>query len=76
MHLHSERLVHDWSCLTKLITRLQEFLVVFRHLLSSQHRRAILPKIDQLLDERVLLGTSLASREMFRCEFELSIART
>ncbi|TFK23272.1 atypical/PIKK/TRRAP protein kinase [Coprinopsis marcescibilis] len=44
----------------------KELMVVFRHLLATPHRRALLSHIDKLLDERVLLGTGLASKEMLR----------
>ena len=41
-------------------------MVVFRYLVSTNHRRVLLPHIDKLLEERVLMGTSLASQELVR----------
>ncbi|KAG2013625.1 atypical/PIKK/TRRAP protein kinase [Coprinopsis cinerea AmutBmut pab1-1] len=44
----------------------KELMVVFRHLLATPHRRALLGHIDKLLDEKVLLGTGLASKDSLR----------
>lgn len=41
-------------------------MIVFRHLMGTSHRRALLPQIDKLFDERVLLGTGISSREYIR----------
>lgn len=41
-------------------------MVVFRHLMGTQHRKYLLTKLDKLLDERVLLGTGVGSKEMLR----------
>lgn len=44
----------------------QELMVVFRHLMGTPHRRALFDSLDKLLDEKVLLGTSIASQEALR----------
>ena len=41
-------------------------MIVFRHLIGTPHRKALLPQIDKLFDERVLLGTGMGSRETIR----------
>lgn len=41
-------------------------MVPFRHLMSTSHRRALFNQLDKLFDEKVLLGTGLASRENLR----------
>lgn len=41
-------------------------MVVFRHLMTTQHRKVLLPQIDKLFDETVLLGTGLGSNEILR----------
>lgn len=49
------------------LTRLnQELMVVFRHLMGTAHRRALFDRLDKLFDERVLLGTGVASKEALR----------
>lgn len=42
-------------------------MVVFRHLMGTAYRKALLPQIDKLFDERVLLGTCLGANELLRC---------
>lgn len=42
-------------------------MVVFRHLMGTVYRRALVGQLDKLLDERVLLGTGISSQEMLRC---------
>ncbi|KAJ7068316.1 hypothetical protein C8F01DRAFT_1364679 [Mycena amicta] len=44
----------------------KDLIVVFRHLANGVHRRAILPHLDKLFDESVLMGHGLTGREMFR----------
>lgn len=41
-------------------------MIVFRYLVSTQQRKVLLPEIDKLLDEQVLMGSSLASQELVR----------
>lgn len=41
-------------------------MVVFRHLMATPHRSALLSQIDKLLDEKVLLGPAISSREILR----------
>ena len=41
-------------------------MLAFRHLVVSPYRRALLPHIDKLFDEQVLLGTGVGSRELLR----------
>ncbi len=50
-----------------VLTILQELLVVFRHLMSTPHRRALIPHIEKLFDEKVLLGSAVSSQEILRC---------
>jgi transformation/transcription domain-associated protein len=44
----------------------QELMLALRHLVLSHHKLALLPHIDKLSDERVLLGTGVGSRELLR----------
>lgn len=44
----------------------QDLMVVFRHILNTPYRKAILPYIDKLFDDRVLWGTGLGCRESIR----------
>ncbi len=44
----------------------KELMVVFRHLMSTNHRKVLFDHLDKLFDERVLLGTGIASKEMLR----------
>lgn len=46
-------------------------MVVFRHLMGTPHKRALFDRLDKLFDERVLLGTAVASHETLR-----SVARS
>lgn len=55
-----------WTPLRCFLTLLQELMVVFRHLMGTPHRRALFNQVDKLFDERVLLGTGLASKENLR----------
>jgi len=48
------------------MTSLQDLMVVLRHLIGTPHRKALLPYIDKLFDEKVLLGTGVGSRETLR----------
>src|SRR6266567_6458473 len=41
----------------------KELMVVFRHLMGTAHRRALFDRLDKLFDEKVLLGTGIASKE-------------
>ena len=41
-------------------------MVVFRHILSTPYRKAILPYTDKLFDDRVLWGTGLGCREAIK----------
>lgn len=40
--------------------------MVLRHLIGTQHRKALLPQIDKLFDERILLGDGVGSKETLR----------
>jgi hypothetical protein len=44
----------------------QELWTVLRHLMQSVHRRALLSQVDKLLDERVLLGAGVGSKEILQ----------
>ncbi|KAF8897572.1 hypothetical protein BD779DRAFT_388223 [Infundibulicybe gibba] len=54
------------NCPSNGMTTRKELMVVFRHLMTTPHRRALLGHLDKLFDERVLLGTGIASKEMLR----------
>ncbi|GJE84852.1 phosphatidylinositol kinase family protein [Phanerochaete sordida] len=58
------RLLQD--CPTTAIAPRKDLMIVFRYLVSTQQRRVLLPQIDKLLEEQVLMGTSLASQELVR----------
>lgn len=45
---------------------LQDLMVVLRHLMSTEHRRALVAHLDKLFDEHVLLGTGIGSQEVLR----------
>jgi len=45
---------------------MQELLVATRHILTSDSRASFVPYIDILLEERVLVGTGISSREALR----------
>jgi len=46
--------------------RLKELMVVFRHLMGQNYRRALFGQLDKLFDEQVLLGNGIASKETLR----------
>ncbi|KAM6495848.1 hypothetical protein JOM56_008554 [Amanita muscaria] len=54
------------DCPANGITLRKDLMVVFRHLVGTPHRKALFDQIDKLFDERVLLGTGIASKEMLR----------
>ncbi|KIY71478.1 hypothetical protein CYLTODRAFT_487243 [Cylindrobasidium torrendii FP15055 ss-10] len=58
------RILQD--CPTHGILVRKELMVLFRHLTTTTHRKVLLPVIDKLLDERVLLGVGIGSRETLR----------
>ncbi|KAI0650812.1 atypical/PIKK/TRRAP protein kinase [Trametes meyenii] len=66
------RLFQD--CPAMAITARKDLATLMRHLGATVHRRALLPHIDKLLDERVLLGTSVGGREMLRITLFTAIA--
>ena len=49
-------------------------MVVFRHLMGTPHRRSLFDHLDKLFDERVLLGTGIATKEMLRYVFFLDFS--
>ena len=61
--VNQRRTLH-FRCL--LTTVEQELMLALRHLVLSHHKLALLPHIDKLSDERVLLGTGVGSRELLR----------
>ncbi|XP_006460304.1 hypothetical protein AGABI2DRAFT_184795 [Agaricus bisporus var. bisporus H97] len=62
--LSALRLLQD--CPSNGIALRKELMVVFRHLMSTNHRRVLFDHLDKLFNERVLLGTGIASKEMLR----------
>ncbi|KAJ7180147.1 FAT domain-containing protein [Mycena crocata] len=70
--LSTLRLLQD--CPANSIATRKELIVVFRHLSGGVHRRAIIGQVDKLFDERVLLGTGVTGREMFRSHIYTALA--
>ncbi|KAH9951586.1 hypothetical protein B0H21DRAFT_818036 [Amylocystis lapponica] len=62
--LSALRILQD--CPANAIPARKDLMIVFRHMLSTPHRRALLPHIDKLFDEHVLLGYGVGSKEMIR----------
>ncbi|KAG5637374.1 hypothetical protein H0H81_004799 [Sphagnurus paluster] len=52
----------------------KELMVVFRHLMGLPVRKALYPHLDKLLDEDVLLGKGVSSKEMLRAVVYSAIA--
>uniref|UniRef100_D8PQ42 Non-specific serine/threonine protein kinase n=1 Tax=Schizophyllum commune (strain H4-8 / FGSC 9210) TaxID=578458 RepID=D8PQ42_SCHCM len=44
----------------------KDILAPFRHMITTPHRRALVPYIEKVIDERVLLGTGFTAREALR----------
>ncbi|CAK5275625.1 unnamed protein product [Mycena citricolor] len=70
--LASLRLLQD--CPTTAVTTRKDLIVVFRHLAGQIHRRAVIPHLDKLFDERVTLGTGITGKEMFRSHIYSALA--
>ncbi|KAK7060621.1 transcription-associated protein 1 [Paramarasmius palmivorus] len=66
------RLLQD--CPSTSTTLRKDLMVVFRHLISTPHRRVLVPQIDKLFDERILLGTELGKRDMLRTGVYTAVA--
>ena len=45
---------------------LQELMVVLRHLMNTPNRRALVPHVEKLIKEEVLLGPAVGSQETLR----------
>lgn len=60
----SLRIMQD--CPTNGVALRKELMVVFRHLLATPARRTLLNHVDKLMDERVLLGNGLATKDLMR----------
>lgn len=58
------RLLQD--CPSDDVATRKELLVATRHILNSESRAAFIPYIDILLEEKVLVGTGVTSREALR----------
>lgn len=41
-------------------------MVVLRHLIGTPYRKALLPQIDKLFKEKILLGNGIGSQETLR----------
>ncbi|KAG7096928.1 hypothetical protein E1B28_004329 [Marasmius oreades] len=52
----------------------KELMVVFRHLIGTPHRRVLVPQIDKLFDERILLGTGIGNKEILRTGVYTAVA--
>ncbi|KAF8165306.1 hypothetical protein B0H34DRAFT_232712 [Crassisporium funariophilum] len=70
--LSALRLLQD--CPANGIALRKELMVVFRHLMGTSHRRALFDHLDKLFDEKVLLGTGIATKEMLRAVVYTAIA--
>ncbi|TRM67802.1 FAT domain-containing protein [Schizophyllum amplum] len=44
----------------------RDIMVPFRHMITTAHRRVLVPQVDKVIDERVLLGTGFTAREALR----------
>ncbi|KAF7332097.1 hypothetical protein MKEN_00090300 [Mycena kentingensis (nom. inval.)] len=66
------RLLQD--CPATAIGSRKELMIVFRHLATGPHRRAILPYLDKLFEESVLMGHGLTGRETFRSHMYSTLA--
>ncbi|KAI3612149.1 histone acetylase complex subunit [Moniliophthora roreri] len=66
------RLLQD--CPATSVNLRKDLMVVFRHLISTPHRRILAGQIDKLFDERILLGTGLGKREMLRTGVYTAVA--
>ncbi|KDQ64542.1 hypothetical protein JAAARDRAFT_28186 [Jaapia argillacea MUCL 33604] len=66
------RLLQD--CPSTSMTARRDLLIVLRHLLSTPYRRALVPKLDQLFDENILLGRGVGAKEMLRASGYGSVA--
>lgn len=60
------RLFHTVYCYSESHLHSQDLMVVFRHLMTTQYRMTLVPHMEKLLNERVLLGTSVTCNEMLR----------
>lgn len=58
------RLLRD--CPPEDVSTRKELLVATRHILTADSRSSFIPYIDTLLEERVLVGTGVSSRELLR----------
>lgn len=45
---------------------LQDLIIAIRHVLTEEIRTLFLAKLDSLMDERILIGPGVASREGLR----------
>ncbi|KAG9317678.1 hypothetical protein JVU11DRAFT_1890 [Chiua virens] len=52
----------------------KDLMVVLRHLIGTPHRKALLPQIDKLFNERILLGNGVGSQETLRPSTYAAIA--
>ncbi|KAF8138723.1 FAT domain-containing protein [Boletus edulis] len=52
----------------------KDLMVVLRHLIGTPHRKALLPQIDKLFNERILLGNGIGSQETLRPSAYAAIA--
>nr|GAT59465.1 predicted protein [Mycena chlorophos] len=62
--LSTVRLLQD--CPSTAVATRKDLLIVFRHLTSGVHRRAILPHLDKVFADGILIGHGLTGREMYR----------
>ncbi|KAI0921097.1 hypothetical protein AcW2_006184 [Taiwanofungus camphoratus] len=58
------RILQD--CPSMAVVARKDLMIVFKHLLNTPHRRALLPHIDKLCDDRVVLGSGEGSKETIR----------
>ncbi|KAF8655244.1 hypothetical protein AX16_003148 [Volvariella volvacea WC 439] len=70
--LRALRLLQD--CPSSGIPLRKELMVVFRHLMGTPHRKALLNHLDKLFDESVLLGNGIGTKEMLRAAVYSAVA--
>ncbi|KAF5387961.1 hypothetical protein D9615_000446 [Tricholomella constricta] len=66
------RMLQD--CPANGIALRKELMVVFRHLMGLPVRRALFPHLEKLLDENVLLGKGVSSKEILRAVVYTAVA--
>ncbi|KAJ7590989.1 hypothetical protein C8J56DRAFT_1135339 [Mycena floridula] len=72
MMLMTLRILQD--CPRDSVSFRKELMLVFRHFMATKHHAALVPHIEKLMDERVIFGTGLASKELLRVNIYTAMA--